>query len=93
MRRCILLMVCLWLVSLLHAQSKLELVSPNGELKVSLRLSGKIYYSIACNGDVLMKDNSLLLILKDRVLGENQDKNGKDEAGLHPFFRTDIRYL
>ncbi|MEY8479813.1 hypothetical protein [Bacteroides acidifaciens] len=46
MRRYILLVVCLCLVSLLHAQNRLELVSPNGELKVSLNLSDKIYYSI-----------------------------------------------
>ena len=45
MRRYILLVVCLCLVSLLHAQNRLELVSPNGELKVSLNLSDKIYYS------------------------------------------------
>ena len=42
MRRYILLVVCLCLVSLLHAQNRLELVSPNGELKVSLNLSDKI---------------------------------------------------
>ena len=44
MRRYILLVVCLCLVSLLHAQNRLELVSPNGELKVSLNLSDKIYF-------------------------------------------------
>ena len=55
MRRYILLVVCLCLVSLLHAQNRLELVSPNGELKVSLNLSDKIYYSIDYNGDVLFE--------------------------------------
>ena len=71
MRRYFLLVVCLCLVSLLHAQNRLELVSPNGELKVSLNLSDKIYYSIDYNGDVLLKDNSLLLVLKNQVLGQN----------------------
>ena len=71
MRRYILLVVCLCLVSLLHAQNRLELVSPNGELKVSLNLSDKIYYSIDYNGDVLLKDNSLQLTLRNQVLGEN----------------------
>ena len=46
MRRYFLLVVCLCLASLLRAQNKLELISPNGELKVSLNLSDKIYYSI-----------------------------------------------
>ena len=36
MRRYFLLVVCLCLASLLRAQNKLELISPNGELKVSL---------------------------------------------------------
>ena len=71
MRRYILLVVCLCLASLLRAQNKLELISPNGELKVSLNLSDKIYYSIDYNGDVLLKDNSLLLVLKNQVLGQN----------------------
>lgn len=71
MRRYILLVVCLCLTSLLYAQNKLELVSPNGELKVSLNLSDKIYYSIDYNGDILLKDNSLQLTLRNQVLGQN----------------------
>ena len=71
MRRYFLLVVCLCLASLLRAQNKLELISPNGELKVSLNLSDKIYYSIDYNGDVLLKDNTLQLALRNQVLGEN----------------------
>ena len=71
MRRYFLLVVCLCLASLLRAQNKLELISPNGELKVSLNLSDKIYYSIDYNGDVLLKDNTLQLTLRNQVLGEN----------------------
>ena len=71
MRKYLLLSMFLCLVSLLHAQNKLELVSPNGELKVSLNLSDKIYYSIDYNGDVLLKDNSLQLTLRNQVLGQN----------------------
>ena len=71
MRRYFLLVVCLCLASLLRAQNKLELISPNGELKVSLKLSDKIYYSIDYNGDVLLKDNTLQLALRNQVLGEN----------------------
>ena len=69
MRRYFLLVVCLCLASLLRAQNKLELISPNGELKVSLNLSDKIYYSIDYNGDVLLKDNTLQLTLRNQVLG------------------------
>ena len=65
------LSVFLCLVLSLHAQKKLELVSPNGELKVSFKFSDKIYYSIDYNGEVLLKDNSLQLTLKNQVLGQN----------------------
>ena len=71
MRRYFLLVVCLCLASLLRAQNKLELISPNGELKVFLNLSDKIYYSIDYNGDVLLKDNTLQLTLRNQVLGRN----------------------
>lgn len=71
MRKYFLLSVFLCLVLSLHAQKKLELVSPNGELKVSFNLSDKIYYSIDYNREVLLKDNSLQLTLKNQVLGQN----------------------
>lgn len=71
MRKYLLLSVFLCLVSLLHAQNELELVSPNGEIKVSFNLSDKIYYNIDYNGEVLLKDNFLQLVLKNQVLGQN----------------------
>ena len=71
MRKYLLLSMFLCLVSLLHARNKFELVSPNGEIKVSFNLSDKIYYSIDYNGDVLLKDNTLQLTLRNQVLGEN----------------------
>ncbi|MDC2622349.1 glycoside hydrolase family 97 protein [Bacteroides ovatus] len=71
MRKYLLLSMFLCLVSLLHARNKFELVSPNGEIKVSFNLSDKIYYSIDYNGDVLLKDNYLQLTLKNQVLGQN----------------------
>lgn len=71
MRRYLLLSMSLCLCAWLHAQDKMELTSPNGEIKVSLNLSDKIYYDIAYQEDVLLKDNSLQLILKEQVLGQN----------------------
>lgn len=71
MRKYLLLSMFLCLVSLLHAQNELELVSPNGEIKVSFNLSDKIYYNIDYNGEVLLKDNFLQLVLKNQVLGQN----------------------
>lgn len=71
MRRYLLLSMILFLALQLHAQNKLELTSPNGEIKVSLTLSDKIYYSIDYNGEELLKDNYLQLALKNQVLGQN----------------------
>lgn len=65
-----LLMILCWGI-LLHAQTESELSSPNGEIKVTLNITDKIYYNIAYDGDVLLKDNSLQLTLKDEVLGQN----------------------
>ena len=65
-----LLMILCWGI-LLHAQTESELSSPNGEIKVTLNITDKLYYSIAYDGDVLLKDNSLQLALKDEVLGQN----------------------
>ena len=65
-----LLMILCWGI-LLHAQTESELSSPNGEIKVTLNITDKIYYSIAYDGDVLLNDNYLQLALKDEVLGQN----------------------
>ena len=55
-----------------YAQSKsIELASPNGELKVSVDLSDKIYYSLTGGNQELLTRNHLGLTLGDGVLGEN----------------------
>ncbi len=46
-----LLMILCWGI-LLHAQTESELSSPNGEIKVTLNITDKIYYSIAYDGNV-----------------------------------------
>ena len=52
------------------AQKTYDLISPNGEIKVSVRLEDKIYYDISCNDEVLLKDNAMRLMMTDRTLGE-----------------------
>ena len=65
----------------LHAQAQknVELSSPNGEIKVSVRLTDKIYYDVACNDEVLLKDNYLQLKLKDKILGEHPKLSGQKQ--------------
>lgn len=55
----------------MSAQTKIELVSPNKEIKVSLNIADKIYYTVAYNNDVLLQDNHLKLALRNEVLGLN----------------------
>lgn len=59
------------------AQSKpIELSSPNGEIKVAVSVSDKIYYSISGNGEDLLTQNHLALRLRDDVLGQNPKLKG-----------------
>ena len=68
-----------YLVSNVQAQEKIKLSSPNGEIKVSVRLTDKIYYDVACNDEVLLKDNYLQLKLKDKILGEHPKLSGQKQ--------------
>lgn len=54
-----------------YAQKKIELLSPNSEVKVSITISDKIYYDISYNNEVLLKDSYLQLNLAGEVLGQN----------------------
>ncbi|WP_285008239.1 glycoside hydrolase family 97 protein [Pedobacter faecalis] len=56
----------------LQAQSKTqELSSPNGEIKVSLNIADRIYYTVSCDGETLLEKNHLALDLKNETLGSN----------------------
>ncbi|MDR6762011.1 alpha-glucosidase [Flavobacterium sp. 2755] len=86
------LFTCLLLllgISNVHSQqTNFEVASPNGELKVSINLSDKIYYSIAAGNEVLTTKNHLALILKDETLGINPklsgSKTGKIKEEIKP---------
>lgn len=54
-----------------YGQKVYELQSPNGEIKVTLRLAEKIFYKVSSQQDVLLDDCSLQLDLRNRKLGEN----------------------
>ncbi|MDU1890103.1 MAG: glycoside hydrolase family 97 protein [Dysgonomonas sp.] len=68
----VLLLIILCITGLnVSGQKNLELASPNGEVKVSLNIADKIYYSISSNDVVLLENNNLQLNLKDEALGLN----------------------
>ena len=69
-------------------KTNFEVTSPNGEIKVIINLSDKIYYSIlAGNGELAVK-NHLGLILKNETLGLNpqltNSKTGKINEVIKP---------
>lgn len=77
MKRNLLLLLFLSITFVLSAQKKAELQSPNGEIKVSLSISNKIYYTISYNNDVLLEKNHLSLNLGNETLGLNPKLSGQ----------------
>lgn len=65
------LFVLTFLSSTVSAQKKVELLSPNEEIKVSLNIADKIYYSVSYNDETVLQDNHLQLTLRNEVLGKN----------------------
>jgi len=76
MKKYPLLLLLLTVVFGLNAQKKAELLSPNGEIRVSLNISDKIYYTIAYNNETLLKDNYMQLSLHNEILGQNPKLSG-----------------
>ncbi|MCD7935437.1 MAG: glycoside hydrolase family 97 protein [Tannerellaceae bacterium] len=56
---------------------QITLASPNGDLKVSIRLSDKIYYSISSGEDMLIENAWLQLTLQDKILGHQPKLSGQ----------------
>lgn len=77
MKRNLLLLLFLSIAFSLSAQKKAELQSPNGEIKVSLSISDKIYYTISYSNDVLLEKNHLSLNLGSETLGLNPKLSGQ----------------
>lgn len=85
-------MICLFFVLGLSQgysqQKKFELLSPNGEIKASIALEDKIYYSVSINNEELTAKNHLALLLKDETLGLNPklsgSKTGKVKEEIKP---------
>ena len=64
---CMLLCLCLGI----NAQKSYQLLSPNGEIKMSISVSDKIYYDIAYGQETLLENGIMQLQLGKQVLGEN----------------------
>ncbi len=86
MKRFVLLCVVFFLFWSVGIYGKnIELKSPDGSLGVDIQLKDKIYYSVYAGNELLLKDCSMSLDLKDEVLGRspklrNIRRNSVDET-------------
>jgi alpha-glucosidase len=58
------------------------LLSPDGNIKVSVTLSDKICYTVSCKNDMLLQNNELQLQLRDETLGKNPKLSGRKRTSV-----------
>ncbi len=84
----------LFLLSLLSVQGiaqdkKVDLLSPEGHIKLSISLDDKIYYTVSNDNKDLLTKNHVTLTLRDAVLGENPQlistKKRKGDEMITPY--------
>lgn len=61
----------LFFFALCAGAKKVELYSPDKEIKLVLDISDRIRYDVFCKNQLLLRDNSMQLVLGDKVLGKN----------------------
>lgn len=54
-----------------QAQKSYKLVSPNGDIQLSVTVSDKIYYDIACQNETLLEKGVMQMQIGKELLGEN----------------------
>lgn len=77
MKKTFLLLALSLILTSLQAQKPLELTSPNKDIKVTITISDRIYYSISYNNDELLTKNHLALTLTNETLGEKPQLSGQ----------------
>ena len=71
MKRIVSICMMLCLCISIYSQKAYQLTSPNGEIKVSVSVSDKIYYNIAYGQETLLENGTMQLQLGQQVLGKN----------------------
>lgn len=66
----------------LFAQN-IEVKSPNGEIKLTVSIKDKIYYSVDYNTEVLLNDCYLQLVLDNEVLGNDPKLTGQKRSVIN----------
>ena len=59
-----------------HAQKQVSATSPDGQTKVTVTVSDRIYYDVESHGEQLFKQNHIGMTLSDRTLGEKPALKG-----------------
>lgn len=67
----------------MSAAKTLDLMSPDKKLKVVLNISDKIYYSVVCDDEILLKDCYLQLQLQNEVLGQAPKLSGEKRSSIN----------
>ena len=60
-----------------NAQKIVSATSPDGQTKVTVTVSDRIYYDVESHGELLFKQNHIGMTLSDRTLGEKPALKGK----------------
>jgi alpha-glucosidase len=85
------LLGCIFLVSFISVQAqKLELQSPDKEIKVSVAIKDTIFYSISYNNDLLLKDCYLQLGLEKETLGLHPKLASKSYSQINETIHPEI---
>jgi alpha-glucosidase len=71
-------------------QKKFELFSPNGEIKVSISLEDKIYYTLSVGNEVLASKNHLALMLQYETLGANPKLSGSKTGKINEVIKPAV---
>lgn len=82
--------ICILAASLSVNAKNTELISPDGNLKVSIELTNHIRYSISYGQDVLLKDCSLQLDLQNESLGLNPKLINKKESTINETIKPTV---
>lgn len=69
-------LLCL-LFTTAHAQKKLSVTSPDGQVRLNVSLSDKVYYDVESHGETLVKNGHLGMTLDKANLGANPVLKGK----------------
>lgn len=68
----------------------IELLSPDGQIKVEIEMKDKIYYTVSSNNQILLENSSLQLKLSGETLGENPKLANKKFSIINETIQREI---